>query len=508
MVSGHLIVKLYLWLLLALTLSVLGAGGVIALLNQHELEQRAREWVLSEVRPARDVVQNLMQAGLMLPELRQVLAPLRRTARVTLQVLDERGQPVLASPRFLGPPLDGPPAGEAPPPGTPPDARPGRAPQPPGPRAPEPPPLSPETVRRVLGGEEVLQWYAHDHVLAALPIILPDGRAGVFYLTARRFRWGHDGIPWRLLAGLAATLVVLWLLSWPLAAHLARPLQRMAAAADAFGLGDLSMRIAPRDVQRHGRRRWRHDEIGRLAESFNRMAENLQRLVLGHKQLLADVSHELRSPLARLRLALELARGAQGAEQARYLGALERQADAMEELIGELLLHSRLSEAPSAVRPEPVALETLVHACVAAQQPEAEAKRVILRADVPGDLPTVLAERALLARAIANGLRNAVVYSPPGGTVELSVRREGERVRIVVRDEGPGVAPDQLERIFEPFVRTDAARGRETGGVGLGLAIVRRCMEAHGGGASAALGPHGRGLVLELWLPLPAAGGS
>lgn len=478
-VSRHLIVKLYLWLLLALTLSVAGATVVVSLLSEHDFERRAQEWVLSEVRPSRDVVQNLLQSGLTLPELRAVLAPLRRTARVRLRVLTADGRRVLTSAppeMFRGPPLlplhfNG------------------------------LPPLSPETVHKVLEGQEVLDWHLPDHLLAVLPIELPDGSPGVFYLSAMRFHWEHAGFPWRLVAGLAAVLITLGLLSWPLAGHLARPLQRMAAAADALGQGQLSVRIAPRDIQRRHRHRSRHDEIGRLADSFNRMAENLQRLVLRHKELLADISHELRSPLARLRLALELARGASDAERPRYLNTLERQADAMEALIGELLFHARLDEKPYTLQAEPLDLAALVHEAVAAQRPEAGAKGLLLRVHVPGQLAAVRADRLLLARALNNALRNAVAYSPDGGAVDVTVRREGGRLSIAVRDEGPGVPADQLERIFEPFVRTDAARGRGTGGVGLGLAIVRRCMEAHGGGASAAPAADGRGLVLTLWLP-------
>ncbi|HKI98693.1 MAG TPA: HAMP domain-containing sensor histidine kinase [bacterium] len=483
MISRHLILKLYLWILLALTLSVAGAAFVVALLSQHDIEQRAQEWVLAEVRPSRDVVQNLLQSGMTLPELREVLEPLRRTARVRLQVLAPDGTPVLSFP----PPLvrHGPPE---------------------MPRVQRLlPPLDPALLSKVLAGQEVLDWRQRDHLLAALPIRLPDGRPGAFYLSARRFHWEREGVPWRLLAGLAAVLLTLWLLSWPLAGHLARPLQRMAAAADALGQGHLSVRINPEDIQRRHQHWKRRDEIARLAESFNRMAENLQRLVLRHKQLLADISHELRSPLARLRLALELARGAEGAEQARYLDTLERQADTMESLIGELLFHARLDEAPYALQAEPLDLAALVAEAVAGQRPEAEAKRLTVRVHVPERLANVRADRRLLARALGNALRNAVTYSPDEGAVDVTVRREEGRHSIAVRDEGPGVPAEQLERIFEPFVRTDAARGRATGGVGLGLSIVRRCMEAHGGGASAQAAD-GRGLVVTLWLPAEAQG--
>lgn len=482
LVSRHLILKLYLWLLLALTLSVAGGAVVVSLLSEHDFEERTHEWVLSEVRPSRDVVQNLLQSGLTLPELRAVLAPLRRTARVRLRVLTAGGQAVLTSrppELYRGPPYLLRNRGDL-------------------------PPLAPTVLHKVINGQEVLDWHLPDHLVAILPIRLPDGSPGVFYLSAMRFHWGHSGFPWRLAAALAAVLVTLGLLSWPLAQHLARPLQRMAAAADALGQGQLSVRIDPRDIQHSHGHGQRHDEIGRLADSFNRMAENLQRLVLRHKELLADISHELRSPLARLRLALELARGAEGETQGRYLDSLERQADTMEMLIGELLFHARLDEKPYSLQAEPLDLGALVREAVSAIRPEANAKSLVLRVHVPDQLAAIRADRSLLARALNNALGNAVAYSPENGAVDVTVRRENGRLAIAVHDEGPGVPPDQLERIFEPFVRTDAARGRGTGGVGLGLAIVRRCMEAHGGGASAALAGDGRGLVLTLWLPAEA----
>jgi signal transduction histidine kinase len=456
---------------------------VFSLAARHDSEHHARDWLLAEVRPTRDVVENLLRSPLNREALREALRPLQESGRHWLRVLRADGTPVFDLP--------------------PPPREPGEH---EGFRGGPPPPLEPDVLRRVAEGEEVLQWHRAGHVIAALPMRLPDGQPGVFYLSGRRFEWMDHKVSWLLVAGLATVLGVLWLLSWPLAVHLARPLQRMAIVADALGQGDLSARIAPRDIQRHAQHRHpRRDEIGRLAESFNRMADNLQRLVLGHKRLLADISHELRSPLARLRLALELARGAHGAEQARYLATLERQADEMEAMIGELLLHARLDQAPYALHAEPLDPGALLAEALAAQRPEAEGKALVLQADVPPGLGPLRADRALLVRALNNALRNAVTYSPPSGTVQVSVRREGGRVSLAVRDQGPGVPAAELERIFDPFVRTDAARSRGTGGVGLGLAIVRRCMEAHGGGASAAPGPQGQGLVLTLWLPeLPA----
>ena len=471
MVSHRLIFKLYLWLLLALTVSVAGAAAAFTVLSPESYEDRVRAFVQRDLGSLRDLTERLLTLGLPLETVREVLSPLGAPHDGRLAVLAPDGRPLLEA----------------------------------GMAGPEPLRLSAEDRARVLADDLVMRWEGHGRAVVAMPMLLPGGRPAIFAVTFRRFRWEGTAVPWRLLGGLAALLATLWLLSWPLAAHLARPLQRMAAAADALGQGDLSVRIGPGDVQHRHRRRMRRDEIGRLAESFNRMAENLQRLVLGHKQLLADISHELRSPLARLKLALALAREEQGAGQVRYLDLLERQGDAMEALIAELLFYARLDEAPYALRSVPVRLEDLVEGALLPLRPDATARGVTLRAHVPADLAPVEADPSLLERALANALRNAIAFSPEGGAVDVTVRREPGRIVLAVRDEGPGVPEEQLERIFEPFVRTDTARARGSGGVGLGLAIVRRCMQAHGGGATAARGAEGRGLVLTLWLPTPPA---
>ncbi len=468
MVSRHLMLKLYLWLLFALTVSIAAASGVVWLTARHGLEQRWRDAVLGEVRLGRDVAQNLLQSELHPEAVRRVLAPLAESHRLAVSIVHADGEPLLVI--------------------APPDAQDVALP-------------APVERQSVLRDGAQLELGREHKGRAVLPIALADGNRGLFTVVALHRHWGPEHPPWRLLGGIAALLATLWLLSWPLAAHLARPLQRMADAADALGGGDLSVRIRPEDLQRRHRRRPRRDEIGRLAERFNRMAENLQRLLTAHKQLLADISHELRTPLARLRVALEMARDMDAERRGGYLDTVEQQADAMEALIEELLLFARLEQAPGDLRTESLAAAAVAAEALAAQRPEAEARQVALVADVAPDVPPFAAERVLLLRALGNVLRNAVAHGPAGSTVTLRVTAPAGGVAFTVIDEGPGVPPEQRERIFAPFVRTDVARSRAGGGVGLGLAIARRSMAAHGGGATADVGPGGTGLAVELWLP-------
>jgi two-component system sensor histidine kinase CpxA len=350
-------------------------------------------------------------------------------------------------------------------------------------------------VAEILSRGEKVEWRRGGGLSAGLPIRLPSGERAVFYVSGRHARWGErEG--WRALPGLALILGVAWLLCWPLASHLANPLRRLAATADALGRGDLSARIALR----------RRDEIGTLARRFNAMAENLQRLVARHKQLLADISHELRSPLARMRVALELARAEGGPSAAPYLDTMGRQADALEGLIEELLAYSRLDATPQEPAREQFRVQALLEEVMAAHAAQADAKRIRIDSAVEGALEPLWAERRLLARALGNVLGNALAHAPEGSAISIRASAEPGAVLLAVRDEGPGVEPALLERIFEPFVRADAARGRESGGVGLGLAIARRALEAHGGAAWAENNPGRRGLTVKLWLPAPEGG--
>jgi two-component system sensor histidine kinase CpxA len=234
------------------------------------------------------------------------------------------------------------------------------------------------------------------------------------------------------------------------------------------------------------------------------MADSVERLLAGHKQLLGDISHEFRTPLARLRVALELARREAGSGAAAYLDTMEKQTEAIDGMIEELLTYSRLDSTPYQLRAEPLQVAALIEQAAAEHQPELEAGGITIDTAGPQAEGGVTGDRRLIERALSNVLRNAIAHAPRGSAVRLQGLRGGGRVTFAVSDAGPGVAADMLDRIFEPFVKTSVARSRASGGVGLGLAIARRCMQAHGGGAYAEPAREGTGLTVTLWLPLEA----
>ena len=465
----RLIVTFYLWFLLALTLTVASAGGAFALWSGQRWDEHLAKLALTNVRLVRDIAEFMlgMKDGRL--EFRRLLEPVLEEDGISLVITGTSGDPLLIMRHSQSAPDD---------------------------------PVIPGAHELVIIEEkgQLVEWQNHGRFVVGLPIVLPSGDQGAFFVTGHRNHWRGGGPPYRLAAALGAILIVGWFLCWPLAAHLARPLKRLAATADELGSGNLSARINLN----------RRDEIGRLAASFNAMAASLQALVLGHKRLLADISHELRSPLARLRVALELARKESvpaGAAEG-YLDRADRQADSLEALIDELLLFSRLDTAPDTLKLEFVPAADLIRDAKAAHEAEAESKGIRIESVEADGLPAVRADRRLMARALGNVLRNALAHAPRGSVIRMEVTAAEDHLRVAVSDEGPGVPDDMLERIFEPFFRADEARSRSTGGVGLGLAIVRRAMTAHGGSVRALSAPGGKGLIVVLCLPLhPHVGG-
>ena len=457
----------YLWILLAPMLTLGGTAVVVIITVYSDVRESAQRWILEEARIGRDVAIRMLEQGLTAEESLRILGPLTQRVPFTAWVMRQDGSLRLR--------VGAPDIGVA------------------------PPILPPEWQQRSLAGEELILWAPGRISEVALPIPLEDGAPGVFYLRVPHppRRGGFLTHPERLLWGLAALLVLGLLLSWPLAAHLARPLRHLAETADALGRGDLSARVELKRVLRK-------DEIGSLALSFNSMADSLQRMVEGHKQLLADISHELRGPLTRLEVALELARQTATPAHGDYLDTVARQAARLEELIAELLSYARLDSAPYQLRREQVPIRALVEGLAAAHSAEMNARPVLLQTGGGGMDETVSADRTLLTRALDNVLRNAITHAPPHTAITLEVQRAGDHLNFSIVDQGAGVSPENLERIFQPFFRTDPARTPGTGGLGLGLGIARRCMEAHGGGARAERGPEGRGLRMRLWLPVQA----
>jgi two-component system sensor histidine kinase CpxA len=296
---------------------------------------------------------------------------------------------------------------------------------------------------------------------------------------------------WGILAYYGAILLVIALLAYALAVHLRGPLRDLRRAVDRFGHGELSTRV----------RSTRRDEIGDLARSFDQMAERFETLLSVERRLLQDVSHELRSPLARLAFAVELARSGENPRAA--LDRITREVGRLTVLVEELLKLAQAEGDPSSREPEDLVLRDLLFALAEDHSLEAGVKgcRLSVRAQAPG---IVRGERELLRRAVENVLRNAVRHAPEGTAVVLELLQDRTTVTVSIRDHGPGVPEDCLETIFLPFYRVGRDRSRASGGIGLGLSIARRAVELHSGRIDARNAHPGLCVAIEL----PAARGS
>lgn len=291
-------------------------------------------------------------------------------------------------------------------------------------------------------------------------------------------------------------IVVSGIVCFGLARYLTAPLRHVRDVSYRLAAGDLHARAGP-SVGR------RHDEIGDLVRDFDAMAARIEALVHAQGQLLSDISHELRSPLARLNVALELARRKSGPDAHGDLNRIETEAERMNDLIGRVLTLARAESNPSSVRAR-VDLGAIVRQV--AEDADYEAQRQDKVVDFSSlAAPTVEGDAQLIASAVDNVVRNAVRYTSPGSAVDVVLAAADGEAIVTVRDRGPGVPDSDLERIFSPFHRVESDRNRETGGVGLGLAIARRAIAIHGGTIAAANAPE-RGLMVTIHLPVRAKG--
>jgi two-component system, OmpR family, sensor histidine kinase CpxA len=322
---------------------------------------------------------------------------------------------------------------------------------------------------------------------------LPPGQNALF---------GPGGIP-----GLGMLIAILssGLVCYFLARYLTAPILRLRTATQRLAAGELSARAG-------GNGTWAKDEVSQLVRDFDQMAEQIEKLVNAQSRLLKDISHELRSPLARLTVALELARQRTGPEAQAVLDRISLESSRMNELIGSLTTIARLESGTGTLRKVPLQLEDVLEEVSRDAAFEAQARNCQVETEILDELP-VLGDRALLHSAVENVVRNATRYTGEGTSVKIhaekSQRLGVEEAVIRVTDSGPGVPQDSLEKIFHPFYRIDDARGRSTGGVGLGLAITDQAVRLHGGSVKASNLPEG-GLLVEIRLPLqpPAADGA
>lgn len=312
-----------------------------------------------------------------------------------------------------------------------------------------------------------------------------------------RIFFGPHGVP---SMGILIAVISAGLVCFPLARSLTSPVTRLRKATQQLAAGDLSARAGAPP-------RGRNDDLAQLMRDFDRMAERIEGLVEAQSRLLKDVSHELRSPLARLSVALGLARhrAAPAAEAA--LDRIELEADRLNQLIQRLLTISRLETGADGLQKTTVSLRELAEEVARDAEYESPGHECRVLGE-PQDDYRVQADPALLRSAIENVVRNATRYAASGTVVEVRLEREivGQAEDIIIRiaDSGPGVPDEALKRIFQPFYRLDDARNQQTGGAGLGLSITDRAIRLHGGQARASNRPGGG---LEVELRIPAASG-
>ena len=362
-------------------------------------------------------------------------------------------------------------------------------------------------MRVAAGGPRV----PHDGFLFPAPPVQRDSRAssdGKHRYTivlgmppGPRVFIGPRGFPFTgLIIGVITSGLICYLLSW----YLTKPIVRLRTVAKQLAAGNLAARTgAPVNTST--------DEVAGLMRDFDAMAERIETLLNAQSRLLNDISHELRSPLARLNVALGLARQRAGVESADMLDRIELEASRLNELIGRILTLARLEDGEQRVPQTPVPLDEIVTSVTEDAEFEAQERRCHVRTSIPEGNWEVSGNASLLHSAVENVVRNAIRYTQEGTTVDVELTRgaSGSSAEAIVRvtDCGPGVPAEALSKLFEPFYRLDDARGRQTGGVGLGLAITERAVRFHGGKVTAS-NRDGGGLVVEIRLPLISAGES
>jgi two-component system, OmpR family, sensor histidine kinase CpxA len=328
-------------------------------------------------------------------------------------------------------------------------------------------------------------YWAATHVLIHYPDMDMYGHATLVWRFSSLWTSSYFVNLWPYL-GMIAAVVLVTLLCWlPVARNLLTAFSKLTRATGQIAQGNFAVEL-PTD---------RSDEVGQLSRSVAGMAEQLSGLVNQQRRFVSDAAHELCSPTSRMQVLLAIIEQQEGSGCERYIDDLKEEAQQMAQLVSDLLSFSKSELTVSDAPLEPIELSSLISTVV---EQELTGQNVIQQ-KVPQGI-TVYAVPSHLRRAIANLLRNAQKYAGAYGPIEVVAEPDGDDILIAVRDQGPGLAPEDLEAIFRPFYRPEFARTRETGGTGLGLAIVQNCIEAcHGSVRCQNRLP--RGLSVEIKLP-------
>jgi signal transduction histidine kinase len=354
------------------------------------------------------------------------------------------------------------------------------------------PPGARELMAKAAESREIEFNFAGRNTLVARPVVSTRGQRYMYvaYMPRPPFQPAYQTLGLRLLV----VLVIGGIFCFWLARYLTTPLLKLRATTNELAEGNLGARVATKLSKRR-------DEVGQLGRDFNVMAERLESMVKAQQRLLGDISHELRSPLARLGVALGLARQRSGAEANGALDRIERESDNLNEMISQLLTLTRLESGTDGRKRTDVDLARLVREVADDADFEARSQNRTVQV-VSSDNCSINGVEELLRSAVENVVRNAVRYTREGTTVEVALRKQNGGSNnfavISVRDRGNGVPQEALEKIFRPFYRAEDARDRQSGGgTGLGLAITERAVRMHGGSVQAANAADG-GLSVEM----------
>lgn len=316
-----------------------------------------------------------------------------------------------------------------------------------------------------------------------IPLLTREGdQPGVLLFRSSTLLTSKLFFNWRPWLGLGGALAGVTFLCWfPFLRRLTRTIQQMSRVTGEVARGRFDGRVEVR----------RADELGELGQQVNGMAGRLEDFVRSQKRFLGDTAHELSAPIARVQFALGILEHRLGEEHAADLATLHEEVQEMSQLVGELLSFARIGLETSSASLAPVNLAEITRRAAAREAVSAE---VLI-----DERLTAIGHERYLTRAVGNLLRNAARYAAQGGPISVSAQQMGNMVQLVVADSGPGLPPDALEKIFEPFYRLQPSRSRETGGVGLGLAIVKSCVEACRGAVTCRnRSPHGLEVIITL----------
>ncbi len=330
-----------------------------------------------------------------------------------------------------------------------------------------------------------------DRIFGAKKVVLENSETYFYVIELKRFSPPPFFTPKLLLQGFVVLLMT-GLVCYALARYLSAPISKLREATQKFASGELEVRVGNK-AGKHG------DELALLANDFDEMAERIERLITSEKRLTQDISHELRSPLARMNVALEIARAKANPETETLIQRLEKESDRLNDLISQLLTLSKLETGSQSFEKHEINLAKVVEQIAA--DADFEAKAADRRVEIKQmDQAKVFGNEQLLRSAVENVLRNAVRYTKTDSTVEVSVVNTNGTTNVNIRDFGEGVPESDLEKMFRPFYRVQEARDRKSGGIGLGLAIAERAVSSHSGTITAK-NMEDEGLLIKISLP-------